>query len=282
MKKIQQFLLVKSIGFYINLLSFINLDKAEKLSYKLFSQPRKGRINKNNLPKSLITSTQESFEYKNETIQSYRWDGNDEVIMLIHGWESNSSRWEKLLTYLIPLGKTIVAIDAPAHGLSSGKEFNAPKYADFIEVVTQKHQPKYIIGHSVGGATISYYLYKFNNPSIEKVVLLGSPSDFKILSNNYVSLLSLNNKVKSSLENLYYQKFNIHIDDFKGHYFAKNFTQQVLIAHDVDDTIVLIDESKKYASSWKNAEYIETKGLGHSLHDVDLYQKISDFLAQKK
>ncbi|WNM18575.1 alpha/beta hydrolase [Flavobacterium capsici] len=278
MKKIQQFILVKSIGFYINLLSFINIEKAKKLSYELFSQPRKGKIKKEKLPKTLTTAVHENFTFQNETIQCYRWTGTEDVILLVHGWESNSSRWKKLLHQLKPLGKTIVAIDAPAHGLSSGKEFNAPKYAEFIQVVSQKYQPKYIIGHSVGGAAISYYLHKFNSTTIEKVVLLGSPSDFKIISNNYVSLLSLNNKVKNSLENLYHQKFNIHIDDFKGHYFAKNFTQKALIAHDIDDDIVLVEEGKKYASAWKNAEYIETKGLGHSMHDITLYQKISDFI----
>lgn len=282
MKRIKQFLVVKSIGLYINLLSFLSHEKAKKLSYEFFSQPRKGRINKNNLPKTLSSSIQEAFTYKNETIQSYRWQGNDEIILLVHGWESNSSRWEKLLEHLMPLGKTIIAIDAPAHGQSSGKEFHAPKYAEFIEVITQKHKPKYVIGHSVGGAAISYYLYKYTNTSIEKVVLLGSPSDFKIISNNYVSMLSLNSKVKMLLENYCQEKFEIHIDDFKGHSFAENFTQKALIAHDIDDNIVLIDEGKKYASTWKNSEFIETKGLGHSMHDINLYQKITDFIHQKK
>lgn len=278
MKKIQHYLLVKSIGLYINLLSFVNSEKAKLLAYKLFSSPRKGKIHPKKLPKTLIETEKETFIYQNDTFQTYTWKGNDEIILLVHGWESNASRWKKLIHYIQPLGKTIIAIDAPAHGLSSGKEFNAPKYAEYIKVLTQKYTPKYMIGHSVGGAAITYYLNKYNNTSIEKIVLLGSPSDFKIISNNYVSMLSLNSKVKALLENYYQEKFNIHIDDFKGHQFAENFKQKALIAHDVDDKIVLIDEGKKYASAWKNAIYIETKGLGHSLHDENLYQKISDFI----
>jgi hypothetical protein len=43
---------------------------------------------------------------------------------------------------------------------------------------------------------------------------------------------------------------------------------------------VLIDEGRKYADAWKNAIYIETNGLGHSLHDADLYQKIVAFIEQ--
>ena len=93
-------------------------------------------------------------------------------------------------------------------------------------------------------------------------------------------MLSLNKKIKNRLENYYQEKFNIHIDEFKAHNFAQNFPQKAFIAHDIDDKIVLVEEGKKYASHWKNAIYIETKGLGHSLHDHDLYQKIIQFIQE--
>ncbi|MDN3678707.1 alpha/beta hydrolase [Flavobacterium paronense] len=203
------------------------------------------------MPKTLQNVTYETFECQNEKFQTYIWHGNDEIILLVHGWESNASRWKKLLLYLKPLGKTIIAIDAPAHGLSDGKEFNAPKYAEYLHVLIQKYQPKIIIGHSIGGAAIAYYLNKYQNTEIEKIVLLGAPSDFKILSDNFIKLLSLNNRIKMQLENYYHEKFNIHIDDFSGHKFAKNFTQKAFIAHDKEDKVVLIDEGRKYASTWE-------------------------------
>lgn len=277
MKKVKEFLLVKSVGFYINLLSFVNAEKAKKTAYALFSQPRKGKIKKK-FPKTLSTAIQEIFEFQGESIQTYIWKGNDEFLFLVHGWESNSSRWKKLLPHLIPLGKTIIAIDAPAHGLTSGKEFNAPKYAEYINFVAQKYPPKYCIGHSIGGGAITFYLHLFQINPLEKVVLLGSPSDFKIINNNFISLLSLNKKVKRLLEEYYTNRFNIPFDELKGHYFARNFTQKAFIAHDIDDKIVLVAEGEKFASTWKNAEYIKTKGLGHSMHDDNLYERISNFI----
>ena len=288
MQKIQFFIITKSIGVYLNLLSFTNLEKAKMKAYKLFSHPRKGRLKKEHLPKTLQSATQETFEYNGEKFQTYIWTrgeaelseakGSEEIILLVHGWESNASRWKKFLHYLKPLGKTIIAIDAPAHGLSEGKEFNAPKYAECINVLTQKYQPKIVIGHSVGGAAISFYLNKYKNTAIEKVILLGAPSDFRILSDNFVKLLSLNKKIKAELESYYFKKFNIHIDDFAGHKFAENFSQKAFISHDTEDDVVLIDEGRKYASTWKEATYVETNGLGHSMHDAELYQKIVDFI----
>lgn len=278
MQKIQFFIITKSIGVYLNLLSYINLENAKSKAYQLFSSPRKGKLKKDNLPKTLQSATLETFEYNNEKFQTYIWKGNEDIILLVHGWESNASRWKKLLHHLKPLGKTIIAIDGPAHGLSEGKEFNAPKYAEYLNVLTQKYQPKIVIGHSIGGAAISFYLNKYKNPAIEKVILLGSPSDFKIISDNFVKLLSLNNRIKEQLEDYCFQKFQINIDDFSGHKFAASFSQKAFIAHDKEDNVVLIDEGRKYASTWKDAIYIETNGLGHSMHDAELYQKIIDFI----
>ncbi len=278
MRKIQYFIITKTIGIYLNLLSYIHLEKAKNKAYQLFSQPRKGRLKKEHLPKTLQSATQETFQYNNEKFQTYIWPGNDEIILLVHGWESNASRWKKILHHLKPLGKTIIAIDGPAHGLSEGTEFNAPKYAEYLNVLIQKYQPKTIIGHSIGGAAIAFYLNKYKNQAIEKIVLLGAPSDFKIISNNFVNLLSLNNRIKMKLEAYYFEKFDIQLDDFAGHKFAKHFMQKAIIAHDVEDKVVLIAEGRKYANTWKNAIYIETTGLGHSLHDAELYQKIADFI----
>ena len=278
MRKIQFFIITKSIGIYLNLMSYVNLEQAKSKAYQLFSNPRKGRLNKENLPKTLQSATLETLQYNDENFQTYIWKGNDEVILLVHGWESNASRWKKLLHHLKPLGKTIIAIDGPAHGLSDGKEFNAPHYAEFINVLAQKHKPKIIIGHSIGGAAIAFYLNKYKNPAIEKVILLGAPSDFKIISDNFIKLLSLNNKIRTQLEHYYLERFNIHLTDFSGHQFAKNFDQKALISHDSSDDVVLIAEGRKYASTWKDATYIETTGLGHSMHDEDLYQKIAAFI----
>ena len=280
MKKIFLLLYAKSLGIYLNGLSYIYPDKAKVKAYALFSQPRKGKLKKETLPSTLHYSIQEIFDYKKDTFHTYKWEGNDDIILLVHGWESNSNRWKKTLQHLKNLPNTIIAIDAPAHGLSDGKEFNAPKYAEFINIVAKKYQPKIVIGHSVGGVTLAYYLHQFKDPYIEKVVLLGSPSEFKILSDNFVRLLGLNHRIKKSLESYYAEKFGLDIHDFSGHKFAQHFTQKAFIAHDDQDRVVSVKEGRKYAEAWKNAVYLETVGLGHSMHDSDLYQKIIRFITE--
>jgi pimeloyl-ACP methyl ester carboxylesterase len=278
MSKFIQKIVAKSIGAYINALSHINPEKGFNVAYAFFSQPRNGKLNKKELPKILLNAQHESHKHNQHQFQTYTWKGNHEVILLIHGWESNTSRWEKLIKKLIKTGKTIIAIDAPAHGLTSGKEFNVPTYAEFIDVISQKYKPKYLIGHSIGGTACVFYQHQYPNHQLEKMVLLGAPSDFSVLLQNYINILSLNSKIHKRLIAYTKERFDFTIDEFSGVEFLKNTTIPGIIAHDLEDTVVSIEEGKKLATAWKTAKFIETKGLGHSMHDEYLYKTIIDFL----
>nr|WP_314897142.1 alpha/beta fold hydrolase [uncultured Flavobacterium sp.] len=278
MKKMLFFIFTKSIGLYINLLSFVFPKKASQLAYAFFSEPREGKLSKTNLPEILQEAQSETFQQEEHCFQTYTWKGNDSIILLVHGWESNASRWENFLPYLKKSGSTIIAIDGPAHGLSSGKEFSIPKYAEFIHIAVEKFQPQYLIGHSIGGKTCLYYQSVYQNNLLKKMVILGAPSDFKIILYNYIALLSLNSKISKSLEDHYLNNFKLNLEQFSGKLFASKLNIKGLIAHDIDDTVVLFEEGKKIASTWKNVVFIETKGLGHSMHDDELYEKVSRFL----
>ena len=275
-------MLTKSIGSYINLLSFIAPKKATQMAHGYFSEPRKGKFTIDTLPKTLKEAQSETIQHNEDVIQTYIWKGNDTIILLIHGWESNSSRWKKMLPYLKKSGSTIIAIDGPAQGLSSGKEFTVPKYAEFIDIATKKYQPNYIIGHSMGGQTSLYYQYKYQHPSVQKMVILGAPSDFTIILKNFTTLLSLNNKVRKALEIKYTNFLNQHLDQFSSKEFVSKIDVKGLLAHDVEDMVVLFDEGEKIAESWKDVQFVATKGLGHKLHDDDLYRKIFEFLFDAK
>lgn len=278
MSKIYYFFLTKSIGLYLNLMSFLAPKKATQLAYEFFSEPRTGKLNPEELPKILQNATTESFITETGQFQLYHWEGKQKTILLVHGWESNASRWENLLPYLQKTGYTILAIDAPAHGLSSGKEFTIPKYAKYIDIIVQKYKPQYLIGHSIGGKTCLYYQFHYPNNSIEKIVSLGAPSDFNILLRNFAKILSLNHKIVMDLEQRYFEMYKQKIEDFSAKKFVEQFTVQGLVAHDSDDDVVSIQEGIKIAKAWKSSQFIETKGLGHSMHDDQLYENIYHFL----
>lgn len=272
----------KIIGFYINLLSYISPKSAIKIACSLFGEPRKGRLSIEKIPDFLEKSEIETFTFKGQRFKSYIWKGNETVVLLVHGWESNGLRWQKILTHLQETGSTIIAIDGPAHGLSSGTTFDIPKYAAFINVVAQKYNPHYLIGHSLGGKTCLFYQYFYKSKSIKKIVTLGAPSDFKVILENYVNLLSLNSRIVKGLELQYRKIFRSSLNFFSASYFASKIECKGLIVHDTFDSTVNIAEAKKIANAWKDSVFIETEGFGHSLHDDDLYKKIVTFLFESE
>lgn len=280
MKKLKYLLFVKSIGFYINALSFVAPKKAVQKAYTIFSTPRKGKIQIDAIPEVLKSAEAVAFEFKGKTIQTYIWKGNETVLFLIHGWESNSARWKKALPYLLKSGYTIIAIDAPAHGLSSGRDFNAHKYTEFIDHVAKMYPPTILVGHSIGGKACLHYQTIHKNKSVDKIVVLGAPSDFKVIFENYVTLLGLNSKVNIGLVNYYKENFNLSNKEIEGLLFTNEPNLKGLIAHDINDPIVAFAEAKKNAKAWKEAVFIETKGLGHSMNDEALFEKISSFITE--
>lgn len=278
MKKFAIYFINKSIGFYINLLSYVNPTKATQIAYSLFSHPMNGKYTFNNLPKILQDPVSESLEYDGQSLQTYTWKGNDNVVLLAHGWESNASRWAKLLPYLQKSGSTIIAIDAPAHGMSGGKEFTVIKYAAFIDIVAKKFKPQFLIGHSIGGQACLYYQSVYQNLDLKKIVVLGTPSDLQIIFNNYINTFSFNANIVKGFKAYVLKNFNFDITQFSAKLFASTIKTKGMVAHDIDDEIVLFEEGKKISNAWKDSVFVETRGLRHSMHDDALYQKVSHFL----
>lgn len=279
-KNIKYWAFTKSYGLYINLFSIMSPIKASNKAFELFSSPRKGKLSHDAIPNVLLDATLETINYNQNDYQAYIWQGNDEIILLVHGWESNTSRWKKLLPYLKKTKKTIVAIDAPAHGLSTGTEFTVTNYAKIIAEMVKKYNPRYIIAHSIGGLASIYYQYINQNPAINKMILLGSPSDFQVIANNYCNTLSLNNRVKIELEKRFAEKLTMTIDDFSGMKFGNKIKTATLVIHDNADTVVSINEGKKIASTLKNAQFLITDNLGHAMQNRKLYSKMVDYLLE--
>jgi pimeloyl-ACP methyl ester carboxylesterase len=281
MKDWRYFLKVKSVGLYINILSYICPQKARDFSYKLFSSPKAGKLRPEQLPEILKKAHRGILSGSNGEIQTYLWDGSQDRVLLVHGWESNAARWEPLLSHLKQHDSKVLALDAPAHGLSAG-EFNILEYAKAVDAVVRDFDPKYIIGHSLGGMILTYYLHQYQPKNVDKVVFLGSPSDFEVMTNNYTNLLSLSDRSKSLFESYFTKVLRVDPKKFTARIFGNSIHLPALVAHDEQDDVVKYEESGKIVSSWKAAQHYTTRNLGHSMHDDALYLQILEFLFGKK
>ncbi len=271
--------LPKLYGFFLNLYVLFNPQKAAVKAFKIFSKVRKGRV----LPHQqsyLEPAKHKRIEVSEHVIQTYYWKGSKESVLLVHGWESNTWRWHKLLEKLTKADFNVIAFDAPAHGCSSGEHLYVPLYAEVLEKMIATFKPKHLIGHSVGGMTILYNEYKNPNKNIEKIVTIGSPSEFHEIITHFQNLLGLSNRMMQALENYVIKRFGFTIKEFSSSSFVKENDKKGLLLHDRFDKITPYHASEKVHAVWAESKLISTEGLGHSMHQDEVNNEIVAFLQE--
>lgn len=270
--------IIKIIGKTFNVISYFSPKYASAKALDLFATPRQGRILDN---QKAFLETAEAFHLKYEDlkISTYQWKGNGKTILLAHGWESNTHRWEDLILLLKDLDYNVVSLDAPAHGASSGKQFNAVLYSECINVAAKHFNPQIIVGHSVGGMSSGFYQHTYQNKALEKLILLGAPSEFTGVFKRYVDMMGYNKRIENGLNNLVLERFNKKPSHFSLAEFAKTIETKTLIVHDIEDKIIPYNDAEMIANNHKNIEFITTNGYGHGLRNEVVNKHILDFIA---
>jgi len=269
-------ILPKIIGSIINLISYFNKSLASRLALDLFSRPLKGRYK---IPHLALDSAKKEFiKYEELTIAVYNWSGANETVLLAHGWESNSGRWKNTVNALKKNNFNIVSIDAPAHGHSGGKTFNAILYSKFIEQVSKKYNPSILIGHSVGGMAISYFLKNTQYKLVKKIIFLGSPAGIPGIIKNYIEIMGKNKRLSDGIEIVIQDRFGFPSSHFNTAKFLKNICCQGLIIHDEHDPVIPFSDAIEIQKSFKNSKLLKTQGLGHGLKSKNVINAITDFI----
>lgn len=277
-KRLQQFL-PKIIGFKLNSLFLVKPELALSQAFFLFCAPRRGKVGVEQAG-FLNPAKSETISVEKKSLQTYRWKGTKECILLLHGWESNTHRWKQLIEKLQLENYDIVAFDAPAHGNSSGKLFNVPLYVKCVEAMVQKYSPSHIIGHSVGGMTAVFHQHCFPKQKISKMVLLGPPSELTLIMGDFQKILKLSPRFMKGLEVYFHKKFGFWFSEFSTAKFAKSLSQKGLIVHDKYDKIAPVSASKAIHENWKNSRLVLTEGAGHSLNNEMILGEVIAFLKE--
>lgn len=273
-------LLTKGFGLYINSLHYLNAKLASQTAYTLFSVPKQGVLK--TLPTFLNSSSMKDLYFGNQRIKTYEWKGEKETILLIHGWESNANRWQGVIQFLKKKKYRIVALDAPGQGLSDGKELNAVLYSQFINEVAIYYKPDFLIGHSLGGMTMLYYISVYQPKFVKKIVSLAAPNRFLRITDNYRKLISLNKKTYKNFLLEFEKRFQINPKSFNSSAFIDQIKIPIAIIHDETDTVVPYKDSIEILEKHPEIPLFTTQHLGHSLYHQSVNKQIVYFLENNR
>ncbi len=103
------------------------------------------------------------------------------TLLLVHGYHDHHALYGHLIRYALQRGLAVLAFDLPGHGLSSGTTGAIDSFVQYQDVLQglidlghqQMPRPLHLMGQSTGGAIISDYLLRHQQPPKAGVVLLA-------------------------------------------------------------------------------------------------------------
>jgi len=231
-------------------------------AYTQLTNPQIRKLRESEL-EILDKSKKEIFEFRDFKIQTYKWEGGKDKILLIHGWEGQAGNFSEIIKELIQNNFSVYAFDGPSHGFSSRGKTSLFEFTELVGVLIEKFKVSQLISHSFGGVATTYSLFK-NNLSIDKYALLTTPDKFTERIDDVCKRNGITRKVKHKLVNRIEKELNITVSSINVSDFVKKIdVKQAIIIHDKYDKVVPIKQSKNVYANWKTCNFIEVEKTGH-------------------
>ena len=213
-------------------------------------------------------------------IQAYEWgDPEKPLVGLFHGWSGRGTQMGAFAGPLVAAGFRVIAIDAPAHGDSTGEKLHVGLYANVMIAIENKLGPFLaVIGHSFGAGCL--VVAKYRGLKARKIVLIAGPAKYSRVVDLFFKRSGLGfSSQKIFLENLY-QMVGMRSEDLDIAKLGTQIDSAALIVHDENDPEVLYRSALEMHQAWRQSQLITTQGLGHRriLKDAAVVEKVLKFL----
>jgi pimeloyl-ACP methyl ester carboxylesterase len=255
---------------------------AARIAYQLFSTPRVRA--KHSISDDLLESARLfEFLYGRQVLKGYEWGKGEQVVLLVHGWESRGTALRSFVPSLVEKGYRVVAFDGPAHGNSDGKRTNIVHFAGAVRaIIRQIGGVHSIITHSFGGASTVYALSNANPAiEVEKLVLIGVPNRMTRVLNEAAATMKLPTRVKKRFWSLLEKKLGTSLDQADLSKAAGRVNvKDLLIIHDRFDPVVAFHSAEEIHEAWENSTLLISEGYGHYrlMKNPDLIRRVTEFI----
>ena len=271
-------LIPKLIGLYLNLLAVVAPSKAASIGFFLFCRPLRSKLAAHH--HAFFDSAEKfCFESGGETIQAYRWGRGPKNVLLVHGWQSHAFRWKKYVEAFDKSRYSVYAIDAPGHGLSTGKTMTVPLYSQAVETLLGRVGELHAaIGHSVGGFTAVYAFYRKPELSPRKLVVMAAPGEAQEFFQFFQKVLGVTDRVLELTAKRFEQITGHPPGYFSAPFFARHLDFPGLIVHATHDAETPVENARRLYSAWRKSELVLTRGNDHNLRSPEILAQVLAFV----
>jgi pimeloyl-ACP methyl ester carboxylesterase len=213
---------------------------------------------------------------------AWRWGrAADPVVVLVHGWGGRGTQLRSFIEPLLARGFSVVAYDAPGHGMTGGAESSLPHMLQGLTTVLDHlGQVHAIVGHSLGGAVAAMAMAR--RPAVKRAVLIAPPASLADSSRRIADALQWPEALRAAVQRRIEYRFGMNWSEFEAE--RAGGEQPLLVIHDRQDREVPFAEGKRHLSSWPQARMMEVQGLGHRrvLDDSAVIEASVEFVAGER
>lgn len=251
---------------YFRLLNAISSTWAAKRAFILFQKVRNATL-KPLESEFYINAERFKASWEYGEIQCYEMgSAESELVLLVHGWQSNAGSMAGIAANLAAAGKRVVTFDLPAHGESPLKLANLHLFRLAFRAVLKHIQPNMpfsIVAHSFGSAVTGFGL-EGTDYRCKELVLLTSPNRLDVIFREYKEMVGLPNaayermcEIASQLLEEPVEHANVLAKLKQVH--ADRFT----FIHDRFDKIIPFEHTEAIANRLPKARMIAFEKVGH-------------------
>lgn len=271
-------LLYRSVGLFLNSTATILPSWNGKLAFTLLCQVQNPPLRDS--AKAFLGSAKTRYlSLSKDNAALHSWGTGTKHLLFVHGWKSNASQWKQYVAQFDLNTYTIHALDAPAHGLSSGNHFNIELYREAIsKAVYQIGSVDTMVHHSLGGLAGSYAILHNPELPVSKVIIMGAPSGMDAIFGYYKERLHLSPKTISNLHLKISQVVKIPLSDIQLKTFFAKAEQPILVIHEASDTITPIAPIKQALQEYPHIKTHFMTGQDHRLREQPTIFAVKSFI----
>lgn len=252
-----------------------------RIFYRLLTRPRR-RATPASARNLMIRSRRRVLTVNGAPVVAYSWGEGYRTALVLHGWESRAAHFAGLIDALVNAGYRVVALDAPAHGASGGRESHLPAFwAALDAVIAADGEPHIIIGHSLGGAVAALHVSHLPaDRSMPLLVSIAAPRAPRTWFDLAARFLGVGPRLMTAFYARLASLFPWEVDDLDLRRHRPHGT--IMVVHDSDDPVVPVAAGRELAAIWGADRYLETDGAGHYriIHEPRVHAAILEFVVE--
>lgn len=204
--------------------------------------------------------------------------GSGAPVLLVHGWEGQASDLEAIARRLLAQGRSVLAIDLPAHGASQGRWTSIPHSARALVELQQQFGPvSAVVAHSVGCAVAVEAMLA--GMAVRAAALLAAPARYIDYARGFAQLLRLSEAQTQALLAALL-RLGVDVRSVAMPPRVGRLDVPALFVHAEDDRVVPIADAQASSSAWPGARLLRLQGLGHRrlLSDAAVVDAVAAFI----